>query len=372
MTTTQDDMIAELQRTNAELRRERDAALAQHNSEYGERIAQQAATIDVLKVMSASPDDPQPVFDLIVERARACCGAELAALTLLDGDLLRLNATSGMTAARTQEFATAYPLPVSQAFAGGRAILTRDTVQVPDTQIDPGFAQRGINAWHRSVLAVPLLRAGMPIGAIGLGRSTPGAFSAAQVELLKTFAEQAVIAISSAETYRALQTRTADLQESLEYQTATSDVLKVISRSTFDLQPVLDTVVETAARLCDAEQAAISRREGELVRLAANFGFPPEYEAYARAAGHFHSTAHRRTSGPRAIARGPPRAYSRRGRRSRLSGDVRSGWASSEPRLACRCCAKVRRSESSCSRASGSSRSPTGRSNSSAPSPIRR
>ena len=137
------------------------------------------------------------------------------------------------------------------------------------------------------VLAVPLLRAGMPIGAIGLGRSTPGAFSAAQVELLKTFAEQAVIAISSAETYRALQTRTADLQESLEYQTATSDVLKVISRSTFDLQPVLDTVVETAARLCDAEMAVIGRREGDLWRLVANFGFPPEFEAYQRARGAF-------------------------------------------------------------------------------------
>jgi two-component system, NtrC family, sensor kinase len=201
----------------------RTAELAERKGEFGELIAQQAAMIDVLKVMSGSPGDPQPVFDLIVERACACCGGELAAMTLLDGDLLRLNATAGMTTARTQEFATAYPLPVSQAFAGGRAILTRDTVQVPDTQVDPGFAQRGTNAWHRSVLAVPLLRAGMPIGAIGLGRSKPGAFSAAQVELLKTFAEQAVIAISSAETYRALQTRTSDLQESLEYQTATSN-----------------------------------------------------------------------------------------------------------------------------------------------------
>ena len=321
MTGSPVDTTTDLHAVIAALRAERDAALAQEsalveelaaqtaelaerNSEFGERITQQAATIDVLKVMSASPGDPQPVFDLIVERACACCDAELAALTLLDGDLLRLNATSGMTAARTQEFAAAYPLPVSQAFAGGRAILIRDTVQVPDTQVDPGFAQRGTNAWHRSVLAVPLLRAGMPIGAIGLGRSTPGAFSAAQVELLKTFAEQAVIAISSAETYRALQMRTADLQELLEYQTATSDVLKVISRSTFDLQPVLDLLVETAARLCDAEQALMSRREGESVRLVANFGFPPEYEAYRRAQGPIPIDHSSESAGLRTIAEG--------------------------------------------------------------------
>ncbi len=150
------------------------------------------------------------------------------------------------------------------------------------------------------------MRGDVVIGGLALGRRERGRSSDSQIELLKTFAEQAVIAIGSAETYRALQIRTADLQESLEYQTATSDVLKVISRSTFDLQPVLDTVAKTAARLCNADQAAIYRREGESARLVANFGFPPEYETYTRALGAFPIDPNAAAVGQRTLVEGRP------------------------------------------------------------------
>ena len=152
-----------------------------------------------------------------------------------------------------------FPMAPSREWHVGRAILDRQIIRIDDleygTRTEPRLAGHHGEVGRSSI---PLMRGDVVIGAIALGSRERGGFSDSQVELLKTFAEQAVIAITSAETYRALQTRTADLQESLEYQTATSDVLKVISRSTFDLQPVLDTVVETAARLCDADQAGSS------------------------------------------------------------------------------------------------------------------
>jgi two-component system NtrC family sensor kinase len=292
MTATQDDVIAELQRANAELRRERDAALlekatlaeeltartaelADRKTEFDERIEHQSATIDVLKAMSASPGDAQPVFDLIARQAANQCNVPTTAVATFDGTMMHLATESGLGAAYVAQF----PRPVGLDFSMGSAVLNRRVDQVEDITAYPGHSFVDVlGNW--SVMAVPMLRHDVPLGAITIGRPAIGPFSASQVALLQTFAEQAVIAIGSAETYRALQTRTSDLQETLGYQTATSDVLKVISQSTFDIQPVLDTLVETAARLCTADQAVIFRREGELYALAANFGFPAEYEAY--------------------------------------------------------------------------------------------
>ena len=252
MTATQDDMIAELQRANAELRRERDAALlekatlaeeltartaelADRKTEFDETIEHQSATIDVLKAMSASPGDALPVFDLIARQAANQCNVPTTAVATFDGTMMHLASEGGLGAAYVAQF----PRPVGLDFSMGRAVLNRRVDQVEDITAYPGHSFVDVlGNW--SVMAVPMLRHDVPLGAITIGRPAIGPFSASQVALLQTFAEQAVIAISSAETYRALQTRTSDLQESLEYQTATSDLLKVISRSTFDLQPVLD------------------------------------------------------------------------------------------------------------------------------------
>ena len=288
VTTDPHHTIAELRQRLDERTAERDAALAREamlaealatrNTEFGERIEQQSATIDVLKVMSASPGDPQPVFDLIAGRARAFCQAEFGAVTLVDDDAIRLLALAGADAWAAQVRA-AYPAPITPASAQGRAILTRSAVRITDTAADPHYTLRGVVTVMRSVAVVPMLRNGMPIGGVGIGRSVTGPFSDIQIELLKTFAEQAVIAITSAETYRTLQTRTADLQESLEYQTAISDVLNVISRSSFDLKPMLEKLLSIAIRLCNADDANLSQREADGLRILATRSALAEWAA---------------------------------------------------------------------------------------------
>jgi GAF domain-containing protein len=270
--------------------RSRTAELATRNSEYGERIEQQAATIDVLKAMSASPGDARPVFELIVERARAFCEADYATAALLAGDVLHLQARSGMTGEHARNYDSQFPRPVDAATMFGRAILARDVVQTPDVRADPDhIANEQIRAETRSIVAVPLLRAGTPVGALTLARRKPGEFSTTQIELLRTFAEQAVIAIGSAETYRVLQERTAALaarnsefSERIEQQAATIDVLQEMSASPGDAQPVFQLIVDRARDFCGADQASVGLVDGDLLYLKAH-RMPAELAAHYEA-----------------------------------------------------------------------------------------
>ena len=304
MTATQDDMIAELRNTIAALQVRLDAALTQRNSDYDERVKHQAATIDVLKAMSASPGDPQPVFDLITTRARELCGSVASMLFEYDGELLHMRTWGGCDPAAAESYLRQFPMRPDRSTAVGRAILEQRIVHIRDVAADPEISVTVRMMGVGSTIVIPLQRDGQSLGVIAIGLLTPGGFSDSQIELLKAFAEQAVIAIGSAETYRALQTRTAELQESLEYQTATSNVLQVISRSTFDLQPVLDTVVETAARLCEAEMVMINRLDGDPFRPVANYGYPPELWAHWMAVGPFRLTPDLVAVGPRTLLEG--------------------------------------------------------------------
>ena len=293
MTATLDQAAADPQQIIVELQRQLDertrrldecrAELAARNSEFGERIEHQSATIDVLKAMSATPGDPQPVFDLIARRARDLCNGQGVGLFEFDGELVHLRSRVNpfSTPEAVEAYERLFPMVPTRGSISCRAILDRQTIHVRDMATAPGVSAAVRDLGYKSQIVLPLLRDGAAIGAVSLTSLETGGFSDSQVALLQTFAEQAVIAITSAQTYLELQQRTGDLQELLEYQTATSDVLKVISRSTADVQPVLDTVVETAARLCGAYSATIAIREGEVYRYVSSSTAATEPERWA-------------------------------------------------------------------------------------------
>ena len=293
MATTQDDRIADLQRAIAELRQERDAALAQ-----------KVALAEVLDVINRFPGDPGPVFEAILEKAHALCGAALGSMTTYDGAHFHVVATHGypdkLVTLMRQPRRTG---PEQQSALRGERYFHEPDVRTLDDGSMDEVARTNLDLTGlRTYLAVPLRKDGNLLGIISAGRQEVRPFAESEITLLEGFAAQAVIAMENARLLGELRQRTADLQESLEYQTATSDVLKVISRSAFDLKPVLDTLVETAARLCNADMANLVRREGELYRVVADFGYTPEYGAWLRAVEPYRPE--RRSVGSRAALEG--------------------------------------------------------------------
>src|SRR5208282_2194715 len=251
--------------------------------ELSAALAQQTATADVLKIISRSTFDLQTVFDTLVKSAHQLCEADSAFLFHYDGKNFSWGADYGFSPEYKRYMQDTLPtIRPGRGTISGRVALERATVHIPDffadTELTWFDAQR--IGQIRTILGVPLLREGALIGLLGLIRSTVRPFSDAQIELVNTFADQAVIAIENVRLFDDVQKRTEELSAALAQQTATADVLKIISRSTFDLQTVLDTLVESAARLCEAEKASINRAQGDGYRGVAMFGFSPEFKAF--------------------------------------------------------------------------------------------
>ena len=248
--------------------------------ELKESLEQQTATSEILGVIASSPTDIQPVLDTIAESAARICGADDAFIRLVEGNLLHLRAHYGQIKPEPA------PRPIDRLSVSGRSVLDRQLVHINDllavaaTEFPETVAiteREGL----RTTLAAPLLREGVAIGAIVIRRTEVRPFTEKQIALLKTFADQAVIAIENVRLFQELQDRNRQLTEALEQQTATSEILRVISSSPTDLQPVFQTILDNAVRLCEAQNGAVFRFDGETLRGVALHNVSPAMEAYA-------------------------------------------------------------------------------------------
>jgi len=244
--------------------------------ELRESLQQQTATADVLKIISRSSVDLETVLDTLVDTVARLCRADQATMFRRRDDKYHLVAAHGLSA-EAKDFVLTHPVTADRGTLSGRVTLERRAVHVPDVLEDPEYSYREGQKvlGYRTLLGIPLLREESLIGIFTINRTRVEPFTDKEIELATSFADQAVIAIENARLFNEVKARTEDLSESLQQQTATADVLKVISRSTFDLQPVLDTLISSACRLCEADIGAVRYQDGSTYRLAADYGFAP-------------------------------------------------------------------------------------------------
>ena len=260
--------------------------LAEARGHLSEALEQQTATAEILNVISSLPADVKPVFDTIIRNFVLLCGGGFGGIYTFDGKLVHFAGAYGFTPEQVAETKAKYPVRVDDpSVLSARAILARAPVHIQDIMSDAQYDRQHIaTSGIRRLLAVPMLREGVPLGAIVAGWAEAGATPKQHEDLLKVFAAQAVIAIENTRLLNELRQRTDDLSEALEQQTATSEVLGVISSSPGELEPVFEALLANAKQLCGAKFGNLYLREGDAFRTVALHGATPEYtEARRRA-----------------------------------------------------------------------------------------